>query len=84
MIKSTIFSRKTANQNPAKTGGKPSKTQGKSLKNSRRSHKNHKSNLNPAKTLRRSCKKIKILTQKLPATEARCLAVPPICVEKKA
>ena len=28
-------------------------------------------------------KKLKILSQKLPATEARCLSIPPLCVEKK-
>ena len=37
---------------------------------------------NPQK-LKEILQKLKILTQKLPATEARCLAVPPICVEKK-
>ena len=37
---------------------------------------------NPKK-LKEILQKLKILTQKLPATEARCLAVPPICVEKK-
>ena len=37
---------------------------------------------NPQK-LKEIFQKLEILTQKLPATEARCLAVPPICVEKK-
>ena len=37
---------------------------------------------NPQK-LKEILQKLKIFTQKLPATEAQCLAVPPICVEKK-
>ena len=43
-----------------------------------------KTQANLAKTQANLEKKLKILSQKLPATEARCLSIPPLCVEKKA
>ena len=42
-----------------------------------------KTQANFAKTQANLEKKLKILSQKLPATEARCLSIPPLCVEKK-
>ena len=37
----------------------------------------------PGKTQANLKKNLKILSQKLPATEARCLSMPQLCVEKK-
>ena len=52
-------------------------------KNSTWTQNTEKNSMKYRKKLKQIPKKLKVLSQKLLATEARCLSMPPLCVEKK-